>query len=334
MVLLLCTSCGAFRKESAKNAYLVKEDPTLLEQEEGALKTGLGTYTTVDRSFGATEEKNGLGEANACVAAVLVDKQGIVVCCEVDCTDTQVHFSPNGVIRSDASAAYLSMWEESFEWREQADAFATYCEGKTLEEIRKIPVDENGRFAEKTLAGLKNLNAAGLVQAVTDAVANAEYLGAHEGDRLGMGILTSISNSFDASAERNGQAQPYSNITAVTLNEENIVTSCILDAIQAKISFDRKGNLTSDISLPVITKARQKEDYGMLVASGIEREWYQQAESFGEYCKGKTLEEIIATSMDDGGHPTDEDLAASVTMHVNDSIKVLEQAAGRADDHN
>lgn len=334
MVLLLCTSCGAFRKDSAKNAYLVKEDPTLMEQEEGALKTGLGTFTTVDRSFGATEDENGMGEANASVAAVLVDKQGIVICCKVDCTDTQVLFSKNGVIRSDASAAYLSLWEESSDWREQADTFASYCEGKTLEEIRKISVDEDGRFEEKTLAGLKDLNATGLVRAVTDAVENAEYLGAHEGDRLGLGMQTSIANSFDASAERNGQAQPYSNITAVTLNEENQVTSCILDAIQAKISFDRKGKLISDISLPVITKARQKEDYGMLVASGIEREWYQQAESFGEYCKGKTMEEIKATSMDDGGHPTDEYLAASVTMHVNDSIRVLEQAAGRADDHN
>lgn len=305
-----------------------------MEQEEGALKTGLGTFTTVDRSFGATEDENGMGEANASVAAVLVDKQGIVICCKVDCTDTQVLFSKNGVIRSDASAAYLSLWEESSDWREQADTFASYCEGKTLEEIRKISVDEDGRFEEKTLAGLKDLNATGLVRAVTDAVENAEYLGAHEGDRLGLGMQTSIANSFDASAERNGQAQPYSNITAVTLNEENQVTSCILDAIQAKISFDRKGKLISDISLPVITKARQKEDYGMLVASGIEREWYQQAESFGEYCKGKTMEEIKATSMDDGGHPTDEYLAASVTMHVNDSIRVLEQAAGRADDHN
>ena len=108
----------------------------------------------------------------------------------------------------------------------------------------------------------------------------------------------------------------------------------MLDAVQAKISFDQKGILTSDITLPVITKSRQKEDYGMLEASGIEREWYQQAESFGEYCKGKTIEEIKATSMDDGGHPTDEDLAASVTMHVNDSIKALEQALEQWADQN
>ena len=53
------------------------------------LSLGLGVYTTASGTD-ATEDKNGSGKATVTAAAVLVDANGKIVKCFVDCMDNQV----------------------------------------------------------------------------------------------------------------------------------------------------------------------------------------------------------------------------------------------------
>lgn len=69
------------------------------------------------------------------------------------------------------------------------------------------------------------------------------------------------------------------------------------------------------------TKDELQEEYNMIVASPIEKEWYEQNDAMMEYVEGKTLEEVSAVTIEQ------EDLQTSVTMII-DGIKASIAHAG------
>jgi hypothetical protein len=64
----------------------------------------------------------------------------------------------------------------------------------------------------------------------------------------------------------------------------------------------------------------------MKSASGIGKEWYEQANAFAAYATGKSVDEIKGIALTEG-KPADADLAASVTVHVNAFIEDIEKAS-------
>ena len=162
------------------------------------------------------------------------------------------------------------------------------------------------------------------------AADNAAELGAKAGDKLGMAIVTNMSKSTDATAEAEGVAQVYSTYAVVTMDEAGVITSCIIDASQANVKFDAKGQITNDITAPVQTKNELGANYGMVKASSIGKEWNEQAAAFAAYCVGKTPAEVQGVAMDNQGLAADADLLSSVTVHIGDFMNVVAKAAGNA----
>lgn len=307
-IFLLACSLAACAKQKSDKDTLKTETREPVVITESSVKTGLGAYAIVSHSVSAQEGNDGIGQADVYVAAVTINGDGNVLQCQLDCAITQVGFSGGGIITADASEMFLT--EEELKHCDNSSLEMTII-GKNIDQIRKMEIQDSER---------------GYIAAVLKAIRNSCYLGACQEDLLGIGIDTSISKSYDAKNDEDGQVQAYSSIVAVTLNDQEVITSCVVDAIQAKIDFDQNGLITSNISKEVITKTALKYDYGMLIASGIGKEWYEQAESFAYYTQGRTIQEVNKIPLDDGGHPMDLDLAASVTMHVNDSIAALNKA--------
>ena len=77
----------------------------------------------------------------------------------------------------------------------------------------------------------------------------------------------------------------------------------------------------------VATKNQLGDAYGMKKASGIGKEWNEQAAAFCEYVTGKTVEEVTGIALTEKGAPADADLAASVTVSVGDFLTLIEKAA-------
>ena len=73
-----------------------------------------------------------------------------------------------------------------------------------------------------------------------------------------------------------------------------------------------------------------KEGYGMKKVSPIGLEWYEQMDKLEDWCIGKTVEEVLATPLTEGGNPTDVDLVAGCTVHINDQLVSLQKAAASA----
>jgi hypothetical protein len=91
--------------------------------------------------------------------------------------------------------------------------------------------------------------------------------------------------------------------------------------VQATVKFDTTGALTSDVESAVDSKNVLGDDYGMRKASGIGKEWNEQAEAFGEYVVGKSAAEVAGLASDDA------DLLSGCTIGVSAFQTLIAKAA-------
>ena len=306
---------------------------------EGALKTGLALVAGIGDSKSATAEENGEGKYDVTMVAVLVDEEGIIRDCIIDGIATSVKFDASGVITTDLTVAPQTKNElgENYgmvawggaiaEWDAQAAALASFAVGKTAEELRSGAIDETGKApAGSDLASSATIYLGGYVAAIEKAVANAKHLGAQSGDTLKLAAVNEISDSTSAAADAAGLAQLYTTATALTMNGETI-TSCVIDAVQAKVNFDTTGIVTSDLTAPVQTKNELGENYGMVAWGGAIAEWDAQAAAFASYITGKTAADVAGIAVNEKTAPTDADLTASVTIKIGGFQALIAKAA-------
>ena len=306
---------------------------------EGAVKTGLAVLSSLSSSKDAGDS-DGAGQADSTVIAVLVDENGTIVNCFIDAVQPKVTFSSEGKITSDVTAEVLSKQELGTEygmiaksdigkeWNEQADAFAAYVIGKTVDEVKGIAVEE-GKAADEDLKASVTIHITDFMAGVEKAAANAQDLGANAGDKLGVGIVTSLSDSKDASAEGDGLTKGYSYFAAVSTDADGKITSAVVDAYQGEVNFSTEGVITSDLTAEQQTKQELGDAYGMKGRSDIGKEWYEQANAFAAYVTGKTLDEVTGIAVEEG-YAADADLKSSVTIHITDMKDVVAEAVNYA----
>ncbi len=313
--------------------------PSAENGEAGALRTGLALVARVDKSTDASAEKDGVAQADVTLVAVTVGEDGVIRSCAIDGIQAKVGFDDSGKLTVDPTATFPSKNElgEDYgmkkasgigrEWSEQAAAFAQYAQGKTLEELRGMTVAEDGKPAEADLAASVTISVGDFLAGLDEAVRSAVPGGAQEGDTLALTSLTDMAKSKDASPEGEGLAQVNTTAAAVTLRGETI-TSCAIDGVQAGVSFDASGVISSDVNRDIPTKNQLGEEYGMKKASGIGREWNEQAAAFCAYVTGKNAAEVAGLSVDGEGVTAEADLAASVTISIAPFQALVEKAAG------
>ncbi len=90
--------------------------------------------------------------------------------------------------------------------------------------------------------------------------------------KTGLSVDTSIAKSTDA-GEEDGLAQADSTIVAVTVDEDGKIANCAIDSAQTKISFSNSGEIVTPLEKEFVGKQELGEEYGMIVASSIGKEW-------------------------------------------------------------
>ena len=149
----------------------------------------------------------------------------------------------------------------------------------------------------------------------------------------GLGSVTSV--KVTPAGDAAGNVSVNTTMCAVTLDDAGKIVAVQFDVVQPKGAFDATG-AAADFNAGPQTKKELKEGYGMLKASAIGKEWYQQAEALEAWCVGKTVEEVCAMKTfdrGDGSHtmvPDEADLKASVTVTVGDYLVALQKAAAVA----
>ncbi len=288
------------------------------------VKTGFAAITSIEKSKDAGEE-DGLAQADSVLVGV------------IDTAQSKANFNAKGEVVTPLDATFKTKNELGAEygmakassigkdWFEQAAVLADYFVGKTVEEIKGIAVDEEGHATGSDLTASVTIKIPGYIATVEKAVANAKQLGATAGDTIGIGTTTNIGKSKNVS-DKDGLVQFYSTYTAVTKDASGKITSCIIDASQSNINFDAAGKITTDLTVAPQTKDELGDAYGMKKASAIGKEWNEQAAAFAAYVTGKTAAEVAGIAVSEG-YAGDEDLKASVTVHITDFLAIIAKAA-------
>ena len=247
---------------------------------QGSLRTGLYAVGSLSSSASAGEE-DGLIQTDVTIVAVTVDETGVITDCVIDAVQAKANFDSQGQLLTDLTVPVPSKNELGAdygmgkissigrEWNEQAQALADYVVGKTADEVLGIAVDEATKPAEADLASSVTISIGGFQNAIAEAVDRAQPLGAQAGDELRLVTSNSMAagNAPEGAA---GMVETNVNIAAVTMNGDAI-TSCVIDAVQAQVSFDGQGQLLTDLSAPVPSKNDRGADYGMGADSSIGR---------------------------------------------------------------
>lgn len=314
-----------------------------LVEETAAVKTGLSILPDFTSSKDATADANGLAQIDVTFTGVMLDADGRIIKCVIDTSQVKINFDATGKITSDLTApvktknqlgdAYGMRARSGIgkEWNEQAAAFAEYCIGKTAEEVAGIAINEAEHATDADLLAGATIAIGDLIKGVVAACENAQALGAQATDSLGIATDIDLAGrSKDAKDDANGTGYSYAYYSALTLNADGQITSAVLNAAQFQVAFNKDGKITTDLTAPQLDKQQLKENYGMKASSGIGKEWYEQANAFAEYIKGKTADEVSSIAVDEAGHATDADILAGATVSIDGFLQVIADAAATA----
>jgi len=297
-----------------------------MAEEAAPVKTGLSFVTTIAAG------RNGGTQTNIALTAVTVDDNGVIDACAIDYIQAAVAFDATGKLTTAKGTEFLSKMELgdgygmrvassiSAEWNEQADAFAAYCVGKTIDELKAAELNDKNQVVD--IVSTCTLAASEFLPGVEDAVAKAAHLGAKKGDALKLVQTSNLNTATDATSEADGQAQVYAHVGAFTVNGD-VITSAYIDAVQANSAFNANGEITTDLTAAVPTKNEKKEAYGMKGISPIGKEWYEQAAGFCQFITTKTVAEAIQVAT----NPAETDIVSTCTIKTGDFLKLLEKLA-------
>ena len=314
---------------------------------EGLLKTGLAILPDISGSTNANADTNGKTDFDVTVVAVTVDDKGIIRSCVIDSVGVTAEFgaagnpvdiAPGSTTMAANSVQVLSKNEKGFdygmvkaskigkEWFEQAAAFASYAQGKTVEQLKSITVNEEGKATDADLTTMATMSISSYIDGIEAAVANAKALGAEAGHELKMAVTATLETSVK---EAGGMAQLNLDAVALTV-ADGVITSCTIDSLQAPVEFDGTGIITTDLNAAPRTKQQLGFDYGMVAynASKIGLEWFQQVDNFCAYVSGKTPAEVAGIHVNEEKKPADVDLAAECSIKITDFQKLIAKAVG------
>lgn len=323
------------------------------EANESSIKTGLGIVTSIGKSKNAAADANGTAQVDSVIAAVTVDDSGKITKVVIDTAQTRIAFDAKGEISTDLTAPVLSKLEKGDdygmkpasqigkEWYEQITAFAEWTLGKTIDEVKALNVKkvDDAHTAVPDVPELVSsvtITVGDYITAMEKAVSADSPSVAVSGDvKTGLGVVTGIGKSKNAAADANGTAQVDSIIAAVTIDDAGKVIACDIDTAQTRVAFNAAGEISTDLTALVPSKTELGDAYGMLGASQIGKEWYQQMAAFEEWTIGKTIDEIkgLNVKVVNDAHqnvPDDPELSSSVTITVEDYIAAIEKAIASA----
>lgn len=303
-LLMLLTACG-------------EEEDDKISGITGDNTRKIGMAAIASRVMDGMEKTT----VKATVAAVVLDKDGKIEQCRLDEVEFDVKLSggkPQDVTdlasKTEKGDAYLLTERDrgvssdaTASWAAQVAKFCAWTKGKTGAMVSGVAATD-GKSSE--IEGC-DLIVTDFIKAVRKAADTARERNIAATDRLSLAITT------EKSANATDEAPEYDvEMTAVTVNGAGKVSACVADTLQGKMTV-AEGMFTS-ISGEIETKRDMGDAYKMRAASGIKKEWYEQAAAFDVYVVGKTAQQLSGVKLDSEGKT---DAIAGCTVMVSGMLK-------------
>ena len=148
--------------------------------------------------------------------------------------------------------------------------------------------------------------------------------------KTGVAIVASAAESKSA-GDADGEAKYDVTVVAVTVDDNGVIRSCVIDSIGTSVLFDVNGAIMSDLSAEILTKNELGDNYNMKLYGGAVAEWYEQAAALASYAVGKTVNELKAGAVGETGYAQDADLATSATIYLGGYVSAIEVAVAEAE---
>lgn len=301
------------------------------------VKAGLGIVVELNKSKEEAEGK-GAAQQDITYAVVGLDANGKIADVKIDVAQDKVGVEAGKTVvpaefktKKELGADYGMVKASGIkkEWNEQIAVVEQYMIGKTPAEVAATPVDETSVTTDADLLTGATIKLKGYLAAVAKAVENAKdttgeavKVGAQANTEMGHGTK-------DAADDKGASVQFDTTIIAVAVDKDGKVVLAQTDVAQNSVVYLADGKLETDVTAPGTTKQAIGADYGMIKASGIKKEWNEQADAFSAWTLGKTADEIGKLPMD-GGKTTDADLLTSVTVTVDTMVQTAVEAINNA----
>jgi len=287
----------------------------------GDRKIGLGSVNTL--AMDGTDKNR----VKVTVAAVIVGKDGRIEECRLDELDFTVALAggkPQAVAdlstKGEKGDSYMPTAEEtgtdaaqSESWEDQVEDFCDFVEGKTHREITGLATPDG---KSEQIPGC-NLVITDFIQAIDRALMAAMTRNIGADDDLELALTATPA---DTTAE--DRVQYDVEMAAVALDEQDRITGCMTDTLQAKLTMEQ-GAFTT-VSGGVETKRQMGDGYKMKEASSIKREWYEQADAFDTYVRGKTATQLTGLTLGADGKT---DAITGCTVAVSGMLRNTIKAA-------
>jgi predicted nucleotidyltransferase len=293
-------------------------------------KVGTASVTTVEPRS-ATAEVAGRIRVNVTTATVVLDSEGRFVSVNIDVAQNDGLFGVDGVVTTAVAAPTKKEKGDAYgmknasaigkEWFEQIAALETWMVGKTLAEVKALPVAE-GKITSDLKSSV-SVTVTDYMAAVEKAVAAAVEL--QDVAKVGAESVTTI-QPRDATAEVAGRIRVNTTLTGVALDADGKVLHVFIDVAQNDGLFGVDGVVTTAVAAQ--TKKEKGDAYGMKNASAIGKEWFEQIAALEAWMLGKNLTEVKALPVAEG--KITSDLKSSVSVTVTDYMAAFEKAYNAA----
>ena len=269
-------------------------------------KAGLGVVSSLDDN----------GQVNTTFVALGLDSAGKIQYIDLDVAQS----TPGGEGQLDKTkeerGADYAMKDKSpikKEWNEQAEAFETYCKGKSPEDVAKVEtMDYHGGKAPKEGTDL----AAGCTIVIDDFLAAV--------DKAAKNAVEVKADKITLGRTMVNDAEKKQLNTTLALLATDSAGKVVYSKIDVAQIYKDGDKVITD------TKSERGADYAMKDKSPIKKEWNEQAQAFEAYCKDKTVDEIAKVETMDyhGGKAPKEgtDLAAGCTITIDEFLTAISKA--------
>lgn len=145
-----------------------------------------------------------------------------------------------------------------------------------------------------------------------------------KGTYVGLGYTASFSDT-----------QATVNVAVAAFDNAGKIVNARLDVVQIPLTVTGEGEaavagIDSSKNAGLLSKVELGLDYNMKGASFIKKEVYEQIESFADFVVGKTIDDVVAATVNPGhskdGTPVAEGLEGQVTISVDDFEAALKDA--------
>ena len=333
----ICDNCGA-----------ELERPVVPVEHEYKLGMGISVDYQTYSSGGFT--------INGALAAVVLDEQGRIVDCRVDAVYIKGTVYEGGEYQFTNWATKMEMGDnynmsqygndvngdgKVLEWYQQAQAFEKYVVGKTVDEIRNMPLQFVNYYNISADDALLNAGCTIQITELRDAVVKAcsddqgKKFKTSEQFLLGVAATSNDNGSRDTG---DGVDIRTNTDFAATVVVDGKIVASVVDGFQVNLEFDYDGYFTNATYNG--TKRELKDDYGCgrfgidNNGDGINLEWYLQSAAFTNHIVGYTVNDVAAmTTKLSNNHEIstdDELLSAGCTIQITGLRDVVVKSINNA----